>query len=70
MRSLEYHRDDQRLWIGGLAPMRKRPCLAIMDGSKIDVVAYFKDEASAIAVQEILALFLTGQSADKAVRNV
>lgn len=68
MRDLAFHRDGHKLWIGQLDEYKK-PILARVEAGDITVLARFLNEEGATQMQEILAQFLTGQSASKAVRN-
>lgn len=68
MRNLAFHRDDHKLWIGQLDEYKK-PILARIENGTVTVLARFLNEESATQAQDVLSLFLTGQSSDKAVRN-
>ena len=68
MRNLAFHRDEHKLWVGQLDEYKK-PILAHIEPGKFTILARFLDEDSATQVQDILAQFLTGQTASKVVRN-
>ncbi len=68
MRNLHFHRDNHRLWVGKLGAAAK-PVLAQLNGDRMRIIATFVDDQSAVDTQEILAQFLTGQSASSALRK-